>query len=314
GAGGAAGAQSGGPGGAGGQVPGGCVGSAGPAGDAGTSLYGGDGGGYGPPPIGVTRLGGDGGEGRFGGGGGGAAATCDGDQAAGAGGGGGGSNLVPAGGSQALSDADFVAPGVRWFVEIERVAPTIAIAAPIDGAVYSVGAAVRADYACADEAGGAGIASCAGPVASGAPLDTASAGVKEFTVSTRDAAGNTATKTVRYTVEAQAPRPPLPAAVRGLRASAAALRFTLSAASKLTVKVERRKPGRRARWLAVGTLERDGRAGANTVGLGGRVGKRRLGPGSYRVTVTPAGRGAKPVSATFTVRAARRARSGRRRG
>lgn len=311
GGGGAPGGQFGGAGGAGGQVPGICSGSAGPTGESGTWLFGGDGGGYGPTPIDVTRLGGDGGEGRFGGGGGGAAATCDDEQDGGAGGGGGGSNLVPPGGSQGLNDASVVSPGVRWFVEIDAVAPTITIAAPLDGATYTEGAPVRADYACSDEAGGAGLASCSGPVASGALLDTAAAGVQQFTVSARDAAGNSATRTITYTVEPPSARPPILIAVRGLRASARSLRFTLSTAASVTVTFERRKHGRRARWATVGTLRRDGRAGVNTIRLGGRVGRRRLTPGSYRVTVTPAG-DVKPSSATFVVRASRRARSGRR--
>jgi 6-phosphogluconolactonase len=78
-------------------------------------------------------------------------------------------------------------------------APTIDLRTPADGAEYAFGAVVAADYSCADE-GGSGVASCEGDVATGAALDTASAGPHSFTVTARDAAGNTATVTHTYTV------------------------------------------------------------------------------------------------------------------
>jgi hypothetical protein len=59
---------------------------------------------------------------------------------------------------------------------------------------------VRADYACSDEEGGSGLASCSGPVADGALVDTASLGLHEFTVVAADHAGNTSSATVRYRV------------------------------------------------------------------------------------------------------------------
>jgi hypothetical protein len=59
---------------------------------------------------------------------------------------------------------------------------------------------VRADYACADEPGGSGLASCAGPVADGAYLDTGSVGPREFTVIAADGAGNGAAATARFRV------------------------------------------------------------------------------------------------------------------
>ena len=52
-----------------------------------------------------------------------------------------------------------------------------------------MGQVVLADYDCADEAGGSGLANCDGPVADGDPIDT-SLGSHTFTVSATDVAGN----------------------------------------------------------------------------------------------------------------------------
>jgi hypothetical protein len=82
-------------------------------------------------------------------------------------------------------------------VLLDRAGPDIAIASPDAGASYALGQVVPADYSCAD---GAGLASCAGPVQSGAAIDTGSLGSKQFTVTATDGAGNTSTKTVSYTV------------------------------------------------------------------------------------------------------------------
>lgn len=84
--------------------------------------------------------------------------------------------------------------------------PGITITTPSDGAVYTLNQTVNADYACEDEAGGSGLASCDGTVASGAPIDTGSVGSKTFTVTAADNAGNTASITRAYTVT-EAPSP-----------------------------------------------------------------------------------------------------------
>ncbi len=278
GAGGAAGSSTGGAGGTGGLAA--CLdGYDGPVGERGAALYGGDGG-Y-PRQIapGTTgRIGGSGGEGWFGGGGGGAAAACDEVQQGGAGGGGGGSNLVPAGGTVALnSAAPAEVPSVSWFFELERAAPTVVVTSPADGASYRRGEVVRAAFACADEPGGSDIADCVGTVARDVSIDTATTGTKTFTVTGRDRAGNVTTQTVTYTVT------PPPVTLSGLFANARAVQFTLSTPARVTLRIERRKPGRRVRWTQVGTLRATGRSGFNTVRLNGRVGKRRLAPGAYRV-------------------------------
>ncbi len=86
------------------------------------------------------------------------------------------------------------------YTVVDATPPSIAISSPVGGAVYGVGEQVRADYSCADEPNGSGLDSCVGSVANGAAVDTASVGEKSFTVQTSDRAGNTASKTVSYTV------------------------------------------------------------------------------------------------------------------
>jgi hypothetical protein len=77
--------------------------------------------------------------------------------------------------------------------------PTITIAAPVDGALYTLGTPVTVEYACADT-GGSGLASCLGSVVDGAALDTATVGTKTFTVTAYDLAGNALSKTATYQV------------------------------------------------------------------------------------------------------------------
>jgi DNA/RNA endonuclease G (NUC1) len=82
---------------------------------------------------------------------------------------------------------------------IDRKAPVVSVTTPAGGATYPLNEDVPATYACAD--GGAGTASCAGPVVNGAPIDTSSTGTKSFTVNATDAVGNSSTETVTYTVK-----------------------------------------------------------------------------------------------------------------
>ena len=89
---------------------------------------------------------------------------------------------------------------------VDRIAPAIRVTTPSEGAAFTLGARVRADYVCADQPNGTGLRSCVGPVATGAPLDTSAPGEKTFRVTTTDAAGNTTVVTRRYRV--LAPPPP----------------------------------------------------------------------------------------------------------
>ena len=74
-------------------------------------------------------------------------------------------------------------------IKVDKKAPTIAIATPAAGTpTFSLSQVVPSAYSCSD--GGAGVAQCSGPIASGAPLDT-TVGSHMFTVHAVDAVGNT---------------------------------------------------------------------------------------------------------------------------
>jgi hypothetical protein len=81
---------------------------------------------------------------------------------------------------------------------------------------------VNASYSCTDELGGSGVASCNGPVASGAPIDTATAGTHTFTVNAADVEGNPASDSATYTVTPPSTGNPQPAppGATGQRAAA----------------------------------------------------------------------------------------------
>jgi len=81
---------------------------------------------------------------------------------------------------------------------VDTTPPTITLAVPGDGATYKLGEQVWAAYWCEDRA--SGMNGCKGDVASGAPIDTSSFGVKTFTVTAYDRAGNVARKTNSYSV------------------------------------------------------------------------------------------------------------------
>jgi probable HAF family extracellular repeat protein len=83
--------------------------------------------------------------------------------------------------------------------KIDRKAPSITISVPA-ATTYTFNSLQFASYACND--GGSGISSCSGPVANGAPIDTLSPGPHVFTVTAADAAGNTASSSIQYTVVA----------------------------------------------------------------------------------------------------------------
>jgi hypothetical protein len=131
---------------------------------------------------------------------------------------------------------------------VDAEAPSVSVAAPLDGATYEVGDHVAADYACADEAGGSGLAACSGDVDPGAAVDTASAGSKTFTVEGTDVAGNSRSVTVAYEVVEGEKPPPLydfsgfawpvarfPAVTRWIAGAPVRLRFSLGGDQGLDV-------------------------------------------------------------------------------
>ena len=83
-------------------------------------------------------------------------------------------------------------------VMIDTVAPGITIVSPADGGSYLLNAAVASSYSCSDET--SGVATCSGPVASGANFSTSPVGAHAFTVNATDAAGNPNQATNNYNV------------------------------------------------------------------------------------------------------------------
>lgn len=176
-------------GGAGGS---GCGGSGG-AGSLGEGGAGGSG-------AGPSNAGGGGGGGYYGAGGGG------GGCAFGAGGGGGGSSLLPPLGSQLLVG---LAAEPEIQISYTLVPPSIELISPTDGATYIQGQVVNAVYFCTPPEG-ATVATCAGPAASGSPLDTATLGSHTFKVFAEDTDGATEAESVKYTVVAPPAKPTQP--------------------------------------------------------------------------------------------------------
>lgn len=87
-----------------------------------------------------------------------------------------------------------------WGPLPDTTPPDITLTTPADGATYTLGQLVNAEYSCQDEAGGSGLVSCVGPVRTGDPIDTASVGPRTFMVEAADDAGNTASRSHVYSV------------------------------------------------------------------------------------------------------------------
>ncbi len=153
----------------------------------------------------TTQPGGGGGGGWFGGGSGGNGAWTNGQVGAGGGGGAGSSHVTATASDVQIADDASGTPSVTISYTPDTTPPQVSIGAPADGATYTVGQRALADYTCVDPAG---VSLCDGDVAAGAALDTATAGEHTFTVHATDAAGNTQSRTVRYTVAAVAASPP----------------------------------------------------------------------------------------------------------
>jgi hypothetical protein len=90
------------------------------------------------------------------------------------------------------------AAGPLTGVRVDKKAPSISINAPT-ATTYVLNQAVAAKYSCND--GGSGVATCSGPVGSGANIDTSAAGSKTFTVNATDNVGNASSQGVTYTVD-----------------------------------------------------------------------------------------------------------------
>lgn len=86
-------------------------------------------------------------------------------------------------------------PVTRTF-RVDRTPPKATVTRPAGGAQYDVGASVLAEYACEDAL------TCVAPVPPGAAIDTSTAGMRSFTLTATDEAGNEAISIVDYSVRA----------------------------------------------------------------------------------------------------------------
>lgn len=84
-------------------------------------------------------------------------------------------------------------------VDADVTSPDIEIVTPVQGGIYRKGRNYEAEYSCRD-LGGSGLDTCEGTAFPGEPLDTDTAGMKTFTVTASDRAGNTMTRSVTYRV------------------------------------------------------------------------------------------------------------------
>lgn len=132
----------------------------------------------------------------------------------------------------ALDAADNSAAATATYRVVDRTPPSIRVGAPAEWAVYTLGQEVLADYACGDQVGGAGLASCEGDVPAGAALDTAAVGPKTFTVRAADGAGNRSTVSRSYAVVYDfqgffAPLAPFPTSTTATAGDAVPVKFSL---------------------------------------------------------------------------------------
>ena len=102
--------------------------------------------------------------------------------------------------------------GTGKITVVDKLAPSVRLSTPADGATFTTGQSVAADYACTDETNGSGVARCAGPAAAGAAIDTSTVGDKTFSVDAVDAAGNAANGLAHLQGRRRTVHPPIVAA------------------------------------------------------------------------------------------------------
>lgn len=89
------------------------------------------------------------------------------------------------------------------------------------------------------------------------------------------------------------------------RARPARLRYTLSEKARVTVRIQRRLAGGRARYRTIGKVSARAATGTNRTRLSARIRRSDARPGRYRaviVAVDAAGNRSAPKTATFRVR------------
>jgi subtilase family serine protease len=86
--------------------------------------------------------------------------------------------------------------------------PTAAVVAPSDGAVYTQGQIVNANYSCIEGAGGPGLTSCTGTVPMGSAISTSTPGTYVFDATAASLDGMSGSASVTYTVKPPKPNAP----------------------------------------------------------------------------------------------------------
>jgi subtilase family serine protease len=217
-------------------------------------------------------------------------------------------------------------------------APKATISSPAAGAYYLLRQSLSSSFACAAVAP-AHVVSCAGPVASGASVDTSTLGVHRFQVTVTDSSGVSATASASYTVVAlraritalrQAASRWIEAAARGSSPNAPVgtrFTFSLDQPAHVTLRFARSVLGRVkgqqcvspalasshahkcTRSVRAGSLTVAGEPGSNTVEFGGRTSSGRLAAGTYTVVLQATGLSGRPSVAAallFTIAPAKR--------
>lgn len=91
-----------------------------------------------------------------------------------------------------------VNPVLSSTTAVDTTPPTITLGTPANGGIYLTGDSVTASFTCADEHA---LGTCIGSGANGSAIDTSTTGIKSFTVTATDAAGNVAQRFVSFTVK-----------------------------------------------------------------------------------------------------------------
>lgn len=164
---------------------------------------------------------------------------------------------------------------------VDTSPPEVTITTPKDGATYGLGQVVAPSYACDDADGIGDIKFCVREGGTG-PVNTSKPGSFSFTVSAEDLAGNTASKTVRYSVSTK-PAPASAAAPETKRSSVTPARLCKSR-REFRIRVKKRKGGVKAVSATVfvngkRTVVRRGKRITATVTLKG------LKKGQYKVVI-----------------------------
>lgn len=237
-------------------------------------------------------------------------------------------NAVAISGNAFLAGAFFHTVGGnqnQGAVDLFGQPPAVTIGTPANGSTFTQRQAAPVSYSCTAPAG-ATITTCAGPVATGAPIDTATLGQHSFTVNAVDSDGIAATQTDTYTVVAAPMRTTLRPSITGLRQSASMWReggklaqlasrhqrqigttfsFALNERATVTLAFMKHAPGRTihgrcanqnarnthaprcTRSITAGALSLTGHAGADRVRFAGRLSRTKtLSPGTYTLRIT----------------------------